>query len=422
MPMRERADKLLHVLFARSERLYRDKSGVVAILFALALLPVLLMLGAAVDYTRASSMKARLQDAVDSAALNAAAHASLTQAQRLSLAQSTVLLNLGTSASALNPTITETETSGDYTVTVTAAVPTAFMTIAHINSVPIAAAATATNTGASTSSSSSNVCILALSKTISPGFLVNSGVSITAPTCEIDVASTGNPAATFNASATFGVAKICVAGTHTIQNGGAVSKLSTGCTTASDPFASSLPTPTVGSCAVSNENYSGNVTLSPGVYCGNFNFNSPASTVTFNPGLYILKGASWNMNSGWEMTGTGVTFYFADSSYIQINSGVTVNLTAPTTGTYANILMFEAPGLSESAFTINGSAGHTFAGLIHLPSRDITFNSMSNVSAEALTVVVNSLILDTDSWNIKSSPYVIPSAGAAATTSVVLTR
>ena len=111
-----------------------------------------------------------------------------------------------------------------------------------------------------------------------------------------------------------------------------------------------------------------------------------------------------------------MTFYFADSnSYIQVNSGVSVNLSAPTSGTYANILMFEPNGLSTSSYTINGSAGHVLNGLMYQPSRNITFNSQSNTSSEGLTIVVNRLILDTLSWSLApATGFSISPSGASS--------
>jgi Flp pilus assembly protein TadG len=393
----------------RLRKLANARSGNVSIIFGLVAVPVVLSVGAAIDYSRAAGAKMRLQQATDAAAIAIARRTDLTQAGRQLLATDIILSNLGALASSIAPRVTETEpTSGVYRVVATGSVATAFMKLANMNSVAVGAKATAV-VGESTSTT--NVCLLALSKTASPGLLANSNVRINAPSCEIDVASTGNPAATFNSGDNFNVSKLCVAGTQILNNNGSMPVLKTGCAVASDPFAGSLPAVTIGACTVSNQNYSGNVTLSPGVYCGNFNFNG-TGTVTFLPGLYIIKGASWNMNSGWTMSGSGVSFYFADTSYIQINSGVVAELTAPTSGTYANILMFEPTGLSTSSFTINGQAGHSFQGLIYLPSRNITFNSMSNVTSEALTIVVNTVILNTLDWNLKSSALAIPAMGA----------
>ena len=57
----------LGAAFAR--RFQRDEKGNVAIIFGLTLLPMLLFMGAAIDYTRASAEHTKLQSAVDSAAL-----------------------------------------------------------------------------------------------------------------------------------------------------------------------------------------------------------------------------------------------------------------------------------------------------------------------------------------------------------------
>jgi len=405
---------MLHLLGAVG-RLFSDKRASVAVYLGLTMAPLMLTLGAAVDYSHVTAARSRLQAAVDSAAIAVAGQPTLTQPQRAQIAKNVVLANLGGLSSTLNPTVSETEPSGVYQVKANATAPTVFMKLAAINSVNISATAKA---AASVPGASSNVCILALSTTATPGLLVNSGVNINAPTCQIDVkslgASSGAPAATFNSNPAFALSKICIAGSYTLNNPSAPAQLQTGCATAADPFAGTLPTVTVGACTVSNQNYTGNVTLNPGVYCGNFNFNSPAGTITFNPGLYIFKGVSWNINTGWSMVGNGVSFYFEDSSYLQINSGVSAYLSAPTSGTYANILMFEKPGLTQSAFTINGSAGHAFSGLIYLPSRDLTFNAVSSVTAENLTIVLNSVILDGCVWNLNSSPRKIPAAGATS--------
>ena len=54
-----------------SERLLRSTRGTVAVIFALALLPMVGMVGAAVEYSRATNMKTHLQSAVDASALAA---------------------------------------------------------------------------------------------------------------------------------------------------------------------------------------------------------------------------------------------------------------------------------------------------------------------------------------------------------------
>src|SRR5690606_21345712 len=53
-------------------RLWQDRRGGVAVIFALALVPLLGFVGAAVDYARLASARQHIQQAVDAAALDAA--------------------------------------------------------------------------------------------------------------------------------------------------------------------------------------------------------------------------------------------------------------------------------------------------------------------------------------------------------------
>jgi hypothetical protein len=101
----------------------------------------------------------------------------------------------------------------------------------------------------------------------------------------------------------------------------------------------------------------------------------------------------------WTVTGTGVTFYLADqNATLTFNGGVNATFSAPTSGTYSGILMFEPSGLPTSNLPINGSSGDSFQGLIYLPSRAVTINSVSNMSSDSVSMVFYTLILDTMNW------------------------
>jgi hypothetical protein len=77
-------------------------------------------------------------------------------------------------------------------------------------------------------------------------------------------------------------------------------------------------------------------------------------------------------------------------------------LSAPTTGTYANILMYEPGGLTTSSATIDTSTLN-MTGLIYLPSRKLTANSTSNLSSTGLTMVLSTLTLNTTNWTMGPS-------------------
>ncbi|MBB4196363.1 hypothetical protein CCR94_13520 [Rhodoblastus sphagnicola] len=392
----------------------RDRKGSISLYFAFALLPILSMMGLALDYGRLINARSAAQTAMDNAVLTAVISPGADAASmfRGSMSQSGITL---TSA----PTFT-TNANGGVTGAASGLLSTAIMNVLGFKAMKFSVRATAgISTSTATTRTPNKVCILVLDPNAAQALLVNGNFNVAAPTCEIDVASTGSPAAIFNSGDNINVQNVCVQGSTVIQNSVTVTNLATNCATASDPFKRNMPAVAVASCTVSNLNYSGSNSLSPGVYCGNFNFNG-SGALNLQPGLYVFSGAHWNLNSGWTVSGTGVTFYFADnSSYIQINSGVTVNISAPTSGTYANILMYEPGGLSNSAFTINAASGQTMSGLIYLPSRNLTFNSGSTLSSESLTLVLNQLILNSNSpgtWRIAPAALSVSSASYATMT------
>lgn len=59
----------MHALFREIGRFRHDKSGNIAVIFVIALLPVLAAIGSAVDYSLATRMKAKLQSAADAASV-----------------------------------------------------------------------------------------------------------------------------------------------------------------------------------------------------------------------------------------------------------------------------------------------------------------------------------------------------------------
>jgi len=284
-----------------------------------------------------------------------------------------------------------------FTGKVSANVPANFLALAGIKTIAISVSATA-KLGSSTTA-----CILVLDRSASQSLLMNSGADIEAPTCEVHVASAGNPAAIFNAKSTLNTSRTCLAGTSIIDNGGTHPNLAKGCTVATDPFAGQLPVPDTTAANCNGGNYNGgSYTMTPGVYCGWYNFNG-TNNLTFLPGVYVIKGGGWNVNGG-AWTGTGVTFYFADTSKIQFNSGVKATLAAPTSGTYNGILMYEATGLSISQFVLDDSQGHALTGLIYLPSRQMTVNAGANLTTDQVTMVVDTLIVDNATWYVTPSP------------------
>ena len=389
--------------------LIRAKSGQVGVIVGLSAVPMAMAVGFGIDYSRAVTLRSQLQAALDAAVIAGAKDGTS--------GWTTVATNTMTAAVPSGVTVSSKafalDADGNYAGTATGTLSTTFSSLFALASLQVDVAATAMKPV-----SGSKVCILLNSTTATPGLLLNSGANLNAPDCEVHVRSTGNPAATFNSGTVFTTKKTCVAGSNVIDNGGTHASLTKSCTTTTDPFGGTLPVPSSATCTYSGLNYNGGaVTLSPGTYCYGINFNG-TTTLTLNPGVYVIKSGNWNFNGG-TMTGTGVTFYFPDSSYIQFNGTSKLNLTAPTSGTYANLLWYEAQNLSKSSFTINATNGANLEGLIWLPSRNLTLNSGASVSSNKLTMVLNTLIMNTVNWSLASSDKAITTTGGTTSTSSI---
>jgi Flp pilus assembly protein TadG len=390
-----------HWLALLPKRFGRCRRGGLAVPLAFGLTAIMMAVGASVDYARVVRMREIMQAALDQATISAASDQTTAYA-----ATGTAALKANLTANNVSQTTLTSGFSRDAAALVTTGnagidVPLTFAAILGKQSLTIAVSAKVTTPTTTSTTTDERVCILVKSATRSQALLVNSGATVTAPDCAIHVASQASPAAIFNGGSNISTAKICIKGNTIISNGGTHPNLQTGCTTASDPFAASMPTPPSGSCdwSISGSYDAASLTLNPGYYCG-VNFNS-AATVTLNPGLYIIDG-NWNVNGG-NFTGAGVTFYFKKGSSIQFNSGVKATLSAPTSGTYKNILIFQdnsSLGWTPS-WVLDDSKGHQLQGLIYLPGYDVTLNSGANATADNLTMVVNTLILNSMTWALK---------------------
>lgn len=385
-------------------RLLGDRRASIAVNFALLSVPLVAVTGMAIDVSRTMAARSLLQSSIDEAVLAGARDG--TSQWKTTAGQVFNADMSATYAQAVSTTFSN-DANGNYIGTATSTVSTTLSALLGVSSLDLNVSATAGRKAAA-----SSVCILLLDSTASPGLLYNSGATINAPTCEVHVKSAANPAATFNAGTTLDAKTICVAGTNILDNGGSHANLSKGCSTASDPFAGTLPTPSSSTCTYSGMNINGgNATLTPGVYCYGVNFNS-SPNVTLQPGVYVIKNGSWNVTG--TLRGNGVTFYFADTSYLQFNGTVTLNLAAPTSGTYANVLIYEAAGLAKSGFSMNATNGATLSGLIYLPSRQLTLNSGASAIAQNLTMVLASLIVDTANWSISPAPLTVSAPGSGS--------
>ncbi|OBQ63291.1 TadE/TadG family type IV pilus assembly protein [Mesorhizobium erdmanii] len=124
-------------------RFVRSRSGSMMPLFLLALAPIISAVGFSVDYTAAVQTRSNQQQALDSAILAITTmDTTSTLTQRQAVLQNTFVANGGLGTATLNSFVAgTTSTASTAQALATYAMPTSFMQIARINTVPIAVSA-----------------------------------------------------------------------------------------------------------------------------------------------------------------------------------------------------------------------------------------------------------------------------------------
>jgi Flp pilus assembly protein TadG len=136
--MAKNSDLLLHLGgFAR------DPRGNVAILFGFAAIPLLICIGAAIDYGRALIVQERMASAADAAGLAIGSWTGLTQAEQKTKAQLFFNANYKSTMGTASPLQVNFE-GDNILISVSAEVPTTFMRIANIDHLNMHAQATIT--------------------------------------------------------------------------------------------------------------------------------------------------------------------------------------------------------------------------------------------------------------------------------------
>ena len=136
---------------------------------------------------------------------------------------------------------------------------------------------------------------------------------------------------------------------------------------AADPLAS-LAVPTAPTTQFSAVNASGNtvVTLQPGTYVGGIKASGNAK-VTLAAGTYYLKGGGFAISGNASVTGSSVFLYNASqtsSDVISISGNGSVVLTAPPSGAYQGVAIFQARN-STAPISIAGNGGLKMTGTLY---------------------------------------------------------
>jgi hypothetical protein len=222
-------------------------------------------------------------------------------------------------------------------------------------------------------------CLYVLDPQAQNSFTMTNG-TVASMDCAIVINSSNGTAATLSGGATLAAPAISVRGGFVLKGGATVSpSLTSGTQPALDPFAA-VAAPAAGSCNQTNyQAGSGNWTLNPGTYCGGIVIDH-GGTASFNPGTYVIQGGGIHFGGGASITGSGVMFYLTgtNSSYgsVIMDNGVTVNLSAQTSGAYMGLLFYQDRSITSNVnASFAGGASSRLSGSLYFPTTAISFSN-----------------------------------------------
>ena len=384
--------------------------GQILLAFALVFPVLLVMAGLVMDGGRLYFQRREAQVAADAGA-RAAAFELLrgrnTQGAVDEASRTDAALN-GFDNSAAGTTVTAEIGPTGYTnnfvqVTVTDTVPATFMRVLSRTSSTVAARAIA-----GVMPDTEPPCVLALNPTAS-GALTMNGTSNLNAGCKVMVNSNADDSIVQNGSGACINANAIgfVAPGSFVTNGGVscLNPMPEGQAIPDDnpyedltpPSPSDYPLRSNPMKVVNEGNVASESPLQPGYYRRGIFISS---TVTINldmdPGVYIVDG--FNAGGNAVIRGTDVTIIdlcgSGPLSGINISGTVDVQLSAPTSGDYANILFYSTCAGPEGDIDVTGTAGSTFEGVIYAPLANARFGG--NQTADA---VWGMLIADTITFN-----------------------
>lgn len=350
----------------KMKKLLDDRQGNFASIAAIALVPVMLAGGMAVNYTALHNAKSRAQSAVDSAALGGLSLDGTMNKQR---ARELFFANadLDQHGNADQPGFEELG-GGDWRVTAEVEVPMIFEGIFGMKNQTVTASAVVGLSGAVPPTDPPPVadergCLITLSNS-HDSYIQRSGTTINAPNCNsYHGSSRWHEQIQLSSGANVRLSTMCLAGGVHVDERNAAERaqpkpeIREYCSTPGDilwdttralflsddfedvaegPCMPGIPRELRASDAVG-----GRITLQPGRYCDDLAFTGSGYEIDMRPGLYVLDD-SWTVN-GQVLRGTGVSIHLNNEGDLQFKNDSMPVLTAPGTGPFAGLLLWERP-------------------------------------------------------------------------------
>jgi Flp pilus assembly protein TadG len=396
-----------------------DTSGNALALCAVALPLMIGGVGLAIDSVQISLARRELQRAADSAAI-AGAYAisqnpSSTGTTRTNYAKDAATrdlvvnndVTLSTAAVVQNAPTTGTFANDTNAVRVQLTTNRSLSFLSFFDATP--QAITVEATGAIVRDG--NFCMLALEDGTAPGITVGGNADINV-TCGISTNSRSSTAITAGGSSKVNASPIMAVGGVPASSHFGSATLIPFSAVQSDPFAN-LPTPSPSNCRDAPDNKSNDPPLtisasSPGYNATDrsicYNGMDIKGTVNFSftqPTIVYINGGELSMGAQAHVTGTNVTFVLTSTNAasnpasiagVDIGAGANVNITAPSTGSYAGVAIYmDRRATVGRTVKWNGGADMKFNGAIYMPSAYFEYNGGADMAAQCIQLIARRL-------------------------------
>ncbi|MCT7374355.1 pilus assembly protein TadG-related protein [Chelativorans salis] len=121
-------------------------------------------------------------------------------------------------------------------------------------------------------------------------------------------------------------------------------------------------------------------------FCGGLDIKG---TIDLKPGLYIIDGGEFTVSAGAFLTGTGVTFLLTGSATAKLTGNGDIDLSAPTTGPYAGVLLFGSRDSTGLNHQVTGNSESRLEGALYTPTGTIDFTGNSTVAGGCTQIIAD---------------------------------
>jgi Flp pilus assembly protein TadG len=373
----------------RLKEFFKSERGNVLAMGAAAMPMLLASAGFAVDTIQLAVMKRQMQRAADSSAI-AGAYAmaqgtTTTEEQSLASAAATRDIEKNkTPALVGTPTIVTGASSGfQRTVRVELAASPRLPFMAIFTKAPVNVSATAT----AALVENGTFCLLSLYNGTGAGIDVGGNADLDLG-CGMATNAEGSNGVRAGGSSTVNASPIMsrggLSGSSNYADG---TRLQPYSAEQKDPFASLPNPPAQSGCSAKSIDPKDDEDLSPGCYSS----LEIKGTARLAAGTYYINGGDLEFGSQAKVSGSGVTFVLTGpggaAGDLKMNAQAELTLSAPTAGTYKNILFYRDRRAANIDIKINGGSKATLTGALYFPSSDVTFNGNSGFTAECFQLV-----------------------------------